>query len=110
MVVEFCCHTLVVSHLELGSQLPFISLGQGEGVLSEDVGEDEEELHVGEFCTGANSLPRAVRQKTFLVLYHLKRGFDVGCFYTVCVSYDLALFQEMLRIEFIWVRPPPQNM
>merc|ERR1712110_258239 len=75
--------------LELGSQLPLVSLRQGGGVLREDVGEDEEELHVGEFCTRASSLPRAVGQEAFLALYHL------------------ALFQEMLRIEFIWVRPPP---
>ena len=61
-------------HLELGAQIPLVPLGQGEGVLSEDVGEDEEELHVGELCTRAGSLPRAVRQKAFLVLHHLVSG------------------------------------
>ena len=76
MVVEFCCHTLVVSHLELGSQLPFISLGQGEGELCEDVGEDEEELHVGKLGARARSLAGAVRQETLLVLDHLEENWE----------------------------------
>ena len=74
-------------HLELGSQLSLISLRQGEGVLREDVGEDEEELHVGEFCTRASSLPRAVGQEAFLVLYHLKRGLMLLLFrFTICID------------------------
>ena len=59
--------------LELCSQLPLIPLWQGQGVLCEDVCEDEEELHVRKLCAGANSLSCAVRQKTFLVLDHLKK-------------------------------------
>ena len=38
--------SFVLSNLELSSQLPRVTLGQGEGVLGEDVGQHQEQLHV----------------------------------------------------------------
>ena len=102
------------SNLELGAQLPLVTLRQGEGELCEDVGEDEEELHVGELGAGARSLAGAVRQETLLVLDHL--GIVFQLFYdflspsfhlTIDVWY-LALLQEMVWIKLIRVGPPPR--
>ena len=83
------------SNLELGAQLPLVPLRQGEGELCEDVGEDEEELHVGELGAGARSLAGAVRQETLLVLDHLELFSNYFMISSLHLSIWLLMFDTL---------------
>ena len=65
--------------LKLGPDLPVISLGQREGVDGEDVGEEEEHLHVRQLSARAHPRPHAVGQEARLVRDELPvLGQEVG--------------------------------